>query len=326
MFQLGRYRFESPISLAPMAGVTDSTWRRICVLHGASYAVSEMLASDPRLRDTIKSKARLDFCQTPGIRIAQIAGADPDHLASAARYCVHKAADVIDINMGCPAKKVCKKMAGSALLRDEALVSRILHRVVAAVTVPVSLKIRTGWDIAHRNAVQIARIAEHAGICLITVHGRSRACRYDRAAEYDTIAAVKQELTIPVIANGDIGDGVRAQQVLAHTGCDGLMIGRAALGNPWIFAEVHAYLRGLAYQPPTFATRVQQMRAHVVALHQRYGDVLGVRVARKHVGWYCAHLPGGLELRRAFNLTATAGGQLTRIDAYCAHHDRAWAA
>lgn len=310
-----------------MAGVSDRVFRALCLDHGADYAVAEMIASNPRLRGSDKSRRRLEFAPGAGIRIAQIAGAEPLPLADAARHCVAEGADVIDINMGCPAKKVCNKAAGSALLRDEALVARLLSAVVGAIDVPVTLKLRTGWDLAHRNAPRIARLAEDVGVAALTVHGRTRACAFKGPAEYDTIAAVKQAVSIPVIANGDITDPVIAARVLAQTGCDGLMIGRAAYGNPWIFRELKAALNK---EPPPASPSVAHilatMAAHLDALYELYGERAGTRIARKHVGWYAARLPGGGALRQAFNRSDSARTQLALINHYENNNEGAMAA
>jgi len=320
VLRLGRFEFECPISLAPMAGVSDRVFRNLCRQHGADYTVSEMVASDPRLRSSDKTRRRLDQTGASGIRIAQIAGAEPAALAGAALHCVERGAEVIDINMGCPAKKVCNKLAGSALMRDEALVAALLGAVIAAVDVPVTLKMRTGWDPAHRNAPVIARLAESAGVALVTVHGRTRACGYKGEVEYETIAQVKSEVSIPVVANGDIRTVAEARRVLAVTGCDGLMIGRGAFGNPWIFAELKAGLRGdKSFAVPTTGQVVSTMGQHVAALHEFYGCQIGTRVARKHIGWYADHLPGGKAFRQEFNRIETADAQLAHIVNY--HND-----
>ena len=317
MFRLGSYEFDRPIVLAPMAGVSDRVFRELCKRHGADYAVSEMVTCDPRLRQSDKTQRRLDQNATSGIKIVQIAGADPDALANAARYCVDNGADVVDINMGCPAKKVCSKLAGSALMRDEHLVGTLLKAVVAAVDVPVTLKMRTGWDSANRNAPRLAKLAEDIGIKLLTVHGRTRACRFNGSAEYDTIATIKQSVNIPVLANGDIRSGATATAVLNYTGCDGLMIGRAANGYPWIFAQVQASLKEAA--PATTPSQddiVSTMREHVTGLHNFYGEKVGCRVARKHVGWYAQYLSDGEALRRDFNRIEHASAQLDLLNNY----------
>jgi tRNA-dihydrouridine synthase B len=315
VFQLGNFEFDCPIILAPMAGVSDSVFRRICLHHGADYAVSEMIASDPHLLNRAKTRRRLDQRGARGLRVVQIAGAEPALLANAARHCVDQGADVIDINMGCPAKKVCHGQAGSALMRDEHKVAALLTAVVGAVDVPVTLKMRTGWDPGHRNAPLIARMAEAIGVRLLTIHGRTRACGFKGNAEYDTIAQVKQVVAIPVIANGDIRSAVQARRVLAVTGCDGLMIGRAAYGNPWIFAELKAVLRGADVPArPATAAILETMVQHVRGLHELYGDQIGARVARKHVGWYAEYLAGGRALCQAFNRIETARAQTVYLD------------
>jgi tRNA-dihydrouridine synthase B len=303
-----------------MAGVSDSVFRNLCRQQGADYTVSEMISSNPRLRSSDKTRRRLDHGGASGIRIVQIAGAEPAALAGAARHCVEHGAQVIDINMGCPAKKVCNKLAGSALMRDEGLVAVLLAAVIAAVDVPVTLKMRTGWDPAHRNAAVIARMAEAAGVALLTIHGRTRACGYQGDIDYETIAEVKSVVSIPVIANGDIRTVADARRVLAVTGCDGLMIGRAAYGNPWIFAELKAGLRGdKTFARPTLDQVVAAMGKHVGGLHEFYGRQIGARVARKHIGWYANHLPGGKAFRQEFNRIETADAQLAHINNY--HND-----
>lgn len=326
-FRLGKFQFRQPLVVAPMAGVSDRVFRALCLDHGADYAVAEMIASNPRLRGSDKSRRRLEFAPGAGIRIVQIAGAEPLALAEAARHCVGEGADVIDINMGCPAKKVCNKAAGSALLRDESLVASLLSAVVNAVDVPVTLKFRTGWDPAHRNAPRIARLAEDVGVAALTIHGRTRACAFKGAVEYDTIAAVKQTVSIPVIANGDITDPAVAARVLAYTRCDGLMIGRAAYGNPWIFREMKAALSNAPLPAAPDVTQIRAtMAAHVDALYGLYGERAGTRIARKHVGWYAARLPGGGALRQAFNRTESARAQLALINHYENNNEGAMAA
>lgn len=314
--QLGPYTFDHPLILAPMAGVSDRVFRAVCRARGADYAPSEMTAANPRLQSSLQTRRRRDLHGEASPRIVQIAGADPHEMAAAARAAVAHGAEIVDINMGCPAKRVCHRLAGSALLRDEPLVAEILAAVVAAVPVPVTLKTRTGWDRATRNAVRIARLAESLGIRALTLHGRTRACGYHGAAEYDTIAEVKAAVRIPVIANGDIDSPAKARAVLAHTGADGLMIGRAAQGDPWIFARIRAALvdgRRLAMPGPEEVRRT--LRAHVAGLHAFYGELLGVRIARKHAGWYFARWYGnGAALRAAFNALVHARAQLDFID------------
>jgi tRNA-dihydrouridine synthase B len=282
-----------------------------------------MIASNPRLRGTTKTLRRMDHAGERAPVSAQIAGADPGQLAAAARFNVERGAQIIDINMGCPAKKVCNVAAGSALLRDEALVARILDAVVNAVEVPVTLKIRTGWDRERRNAVSVARIAEAAGIRALSVHGRTRADAFQGDAEYDTIAAVKSAVTIPVIANGDIDSPEKAAAVLRHTAADALMIGRAAQGRPWIFREINAFLEEGRHAPaPSLGEMRTVLVDHVAALHRFYGEAQGLRVARKHVCWYTAQLPGGAELRQAFNRLESAQAQLDALESYFIGLDR----
>lgn len=317
VFRLANFEFDRPLVVAPMAGVSDKVFRNLCLDHGADYAVSEMVASNPRLRDTDKTRRRLDSHGVNGLRVVQIAGAEPRLLADAARHCVDEGAQIIDINMGCPAKKVCNKLAGSALLRDEGLVAALLTAVVNAVDVPVSLKMRTGWDSQHRNAPRIARMAESIGVQLLTIHGRTRACGFKGEAEYETAARIKSEVAIPVIANGDIRNAHDARRLLAASGCDGLMIGRAAYGNPWVFAEMKAALDGRESPArPGSDAVVATMAYHVRGLHALYGESIGVRVARKHVGWYAEHLGDDGLFRRAFNRIEAAQAQLAHIDNY----------
>jgi tRNA-dihydrouridine synthase B len=300
--------------VAPMAGVTDRPFRQLCRRLGAGYAVSEMVASDPRLFDTPKTRRRIDHAGEPAPIAVQIAGADPRQLAEAARYNVARGAQIVDINMGCPAKKVCNAAAGSALLSDEALVARILDAVVAAVDVPVTLKIRTGPDPLRRNALAIARIAEDAGVAALTVHGRTRACMFTGAVEYDTIAAVKASVTIPVIANGDIDSPERARDVLARTGADAIMIGRAAQGRPWIFREIAHFLdTGRRLPPPTVDEARELILAHLADHYAFHGEDAGVRVARKHLGWYVRDLAHGAAARAEFNVAQTAGAQIAAV-------------
>lgn len=300
-----------------MAGVTDRPFRNLCRAFGAALAVSEMVASNPALQATAKTQRRTDHAGEAEPISAQIAGADPRLLADAAKLNVDRGAHIIDINMGCPAKKVCNLAAGSALLRDEALVGRILDAVVAATAAPVTLKIRTGWDATRRNAVRIARMAEHAGIQAITVHGRTRADAFRGEAEYDTIAEVKSRVGITVIANGDIDTPQKARSVLRRTGADGLMIGRAAQGKPWIFREIGHYLEHAERAAPIARAELRAVLiAHVCDLHAFYGDFVGIRVARKHVSWYTQCLPGSIAFRHAFNALDAAQAQLDAIERY----------
>jgi tRNA-dihydrouridine synthase B len=312
--------------LAPMAGVTDRPFRQLCRRLGAALAASEMTTSDARLRHTLKSRRRLDHEGESAPIVVQVAGGDAARVAEAARINAAEGAQVIDINMGCPAKKVCNQAAGSALLRDEALVARIVEATVAAVDIPVTLKIRTGWDPSNRNGVTIARIAESAGIASLAVHGRTRADHYQGEAEYDTIAAIKAAVSIPVFANGDITTPQKAAAVLARTGCDGVMIGRAAQGRPWIFREVNAWLAGEPVPPPPGPAELRDiMLAHFEALYALYGSDAGVRVARKHLGWYLAaagHLgPEGEAFRRRWVALATPAEQSTEVQGFFAGLD-----
>lgn len=285
-----------------MAGVTDLPFRRLCREMGAGLVVSEMVAADPTTWDTRKSRLRIQFGEEPAPRSVQIAGYDPEMMAEAARFNVSRGAEIIDLNMGCPAKKVCKRAAGSALLRDPKLVTDILHAVVAAVDVPVTLKIRTGWDRQNRNAVSIAKIAEQAGIAALAVHGRTRACRFVGEVEYDTIAEVVDAVSMPVLANGDITDPIKAVKVLNHTGAAAVMIGRGAQGNPWIFQQINHYLeQGNLLPAPSFGQIGQMMERHLQALHAFYGEVAGVRISRKHIGWYSSQFSDGKAFSQHFN-------------------------
>lgn len=284
---IGPYKMPNRLVLAPMAGVTDRPFRQLCREFGAGLTPSEMLTADTRLWDTAKSRRRLDYEGEPGPVVVQIAGAQPQMLVTAAREAVSRGAQIIDINMGCPAKKVCRRLAGSALLKDEDLVERILAAVVDGVDVPVTLKIRTGWDIEHRNGLRIARIAERCGIMALAVHGRTRACRFQGKAEYRTIRQIKQAVAIPVIANGDIDSPQKAVRVLEETKADGIMIGRAAQGRPWLFSQIDFYCRHGKLKPAPANPQVRDiMLAHLQNLYRFYGEYTGVRVARKHLGWY----------------------------------------
>jgi tRNA-dihydrouridine synthase B len=300
-----------------MAGVTDRPFRQLCKQLGAGYAVSEMAASNPRLWASEKTSRRIDHAGEMEPKAVQIAGADPQDLADCARFNVERGAQIIDINMGCPVKKVCNSWCGSALLQHEDLVERILHAVVRAVDVPVTLKFRTGWDRQNRNALRIARLAEQAGIQMLTLHGRTRADGYKGDAEYDTIAAVKAAVAIPVVANGDITTPEKARYVLDYTGADAVMIGRAAQGRPWICREIDHYLRTGARLPPPLVEEVRQlMHEHLPAHYAFYGDYLGVRTARKHIGWYVQDLPGGEEFRQRMNLLESTAEQLAAVDGF----------
>lgn len=317
MVRIGPYTLDNALILAPMAGVTDLPFRLLCRRLGAGLAVSEMLIADSRLWNTRKSRLRLDHTGEPEPRSVQIAGGDPEMLAEAARLNAERGAQIIDINMGCPAKKVCNKAAGSALMKDEALVKEILHAVVQAVSVPVTLKMRSGWDTENRNAPRIARMAEDAGIQALAVHGRTRACAYRGNAEYDTIAAVKTAVSIPVFANGDVDSPEKARQILRHTGADGLLIGRAAQGNPWIFREIDHFLRtGNKLPSPPLSEIRETLIGHLKALHQFYGDPMGVRIARKHVGWYLQVHDQDGTFRKYFNVLDDRTAQLDSIESY----------
>ena len=310
MFNIGPYQIQNQTVLAPMAGVTDLPFRRLCRKMGAGLVVSEMVAADPNTWSTRKSRLRVQFGDEPAPRSVQIAGYDPQMMAEAALFNVQLGAEIIDINMGCPAKKVCKRAAGSALLQNPELVERILTAVVSAVDVPVTLKIRTGWDRQNRNAETIARIAEDSGVAALAVHGRTKACRFVGEVEYDTIAKVVDAVSIPVLANGDITDPQRAVSVLKHTGAAAVMIGRAAQGNPWIFNQINHYLKyDQPLAPPSMEECSQVMSEHLLALHEFYGETGGVRISRKHIGWYINPLPGGKEFTRVFNTLETTEQQ-----------------
>jgi len=315
--RIGPHLLPNNLAVAPMAGVTDRPFRTLCKRLGAGYAVSEMVASNPRLRDTDLSRRRIDHAGEFAPIAVQIAGADPRLMAEAARYNVERGAQIIDINMGCPAKKVCNAAAGSALLGDEPLVAAILAAVVGAVAVPVTLKIRTGPRPDARNAVTIARIAENAGVQALTVHGRTRACAFVGAVEYDTIAAVKRAVRIPVIANGDIATPEVAAAVLQHTGADAVMIGRAAQGRPWIFREIaHFLATGEHLLPPTVAEARALIVAHLHDHYAFYGEVTGLRTARKHLGWYTEALADGASFRRSMCAAQTTAEQLAVVREY----------
>lgn len=313
--RIGRHLLATPVILAPMAGVTDKPFRLLCKRMGAGLAVSEMTISDPRFWNTSKSRHRMDHDGEPAPISVQIAGTDPQMLADAARYNVDHGAEIIDINMGCPAKKVCNVWAGSALMRDESLVARILEAVVASVDVPVTLKIRTGWDADNRNAPAIARIAQNAGIQALTVHGRTRDQHYTGVAEYETVAAIKAEAHIPVMVNGDIDSPQKAKRVLELTGCDAVMVGRAAQGRPWIFREIAHYLAtGVELPMPELQEVRDVLLSHLDALHVFYGEEMGVRIARKHLGWYAKDRPENAAFRAVVNRATDAHTQrkLTR--------------
>ncbi|MEA3194094.1 MAG: tRNA-dihydrouridine synthase [Betaproteobacteria bacterium] len=313
--KVGALELRNGLFVAPMAGITDRPFRRLARRFGAALAVSEMLSSRPELRDSRKTRLRMDHAGESGPISVQIAGADPLQLADAARFNVGHGAEIIDINMGCPAKKVCNVAAGSALLEDEDRVARILDAVVAAVAVPVTLKIRTGPAPQRRNAVRIARIAEAAGIQMLAIHGRTRACMFTGDAEHATIAEVKSRVRIPVIANGDVRSGEDARRVLDLTGADGIMIGRAAQGRPWLFREIAHYLAtGERLAPPPPAERGAVLIEHLEGLDSLYGAEQGARVARKHIGWAVRELPGGEALRSAANSMQTVSEQREAVN------------
>jgi tRNA-dihydrouridine synthase B len=309
--QIGPYRIDPPVVLAPMAGVTDKPFRLLCKQLGAGLAVSEMTTADPRLWQTRKSLRRMDHAGEPEPVSVQIAGYDPLMLAEAARFNVANGAQIIDINMGCPAKKVCNVWSGSALLQDEPLVARIVKAVVDAVDVPVTLKIRTGWDRQNRNALTIAKIAEDAGIAALAVHGRTRADKYEGEAEYDTIAAVKASVRIPILANGDVVSPQQAKHVLDVTGADAVMVGRGAQGRPWIFREISHYLAtGETLPEPTPAEVGEILVHHLEHLYAFYGELQGVRIARKHLGWYAKDRAENAAFRDVVNRAENAQDQL----------------
>ena len=317
--RIGTHLISPPLVLAPMAGVTDKPFRLLCKRMGAGYAVSEMTTSDPRLWRTKKSLWRMEHTGEPDPIGVQIAGSDPQALAEAARYNVAHGAQIVDVNMGCPAKKVCNVYAGSALLQDEPLVARILAAVVQAVTVPVTLKIRTGWNRDNRNGARIARIAQDSGIAALAVHGRTRADLYAGEAEYDTIAAIKQAVTIPVFANGDVDTPRKAKAVLDRTGCDGLLIGRAAQGRPWIFREIaHFLATGQELPPPSTDEVGTILIEHLENLYAFYGEQQGVRIARKHLGWYAKERTENIAFRSVVNRAESATEQLRLTREYFA--------
>ena len=320
--RIGPHTIAPAVVLAPMAGVTDKPFRLLCKRMGAGLAVSEMTTADPRLWNTRKSLRRMDHDGEPEPVSVQIAGYDPGMLAEAARYNADNGAQIVDINMGCPAKKVCNVWSGSALLQDEPLVARILHAVVKAVDVPVTLKIRTGWDREHRNALTIARIAEDAGIAALAVHGRTRADKYEGEAEYATIAAVKASVSIPVLANGDIVDPVKAREVLRSTGADAVMIGRGAQGRPWIFREIAHHLETGGFLPEQTPREVRDILvSHLEHLYAFYGEMMGVRIARKHLGWYAKDRAENAAFRHVVNRADSAVEQLRLTREYFAALD-----
>lgn len=317
MTRIGQHILSSPLILAPMAGITDLPFRKLCRQFGAGLAVSEMVTSDTTLWHTRKSQQRLTRGDEVGPISIQIAGSEPEQMALAAVENAKLGADIIDINMGCPAKKVCKKAAGSSLLRDEGLVQDILHAVVEAVDIPVTLKIRTGWDSEQRNACRIAQIAEQAGIQALAIHGRTRADRFNGDAEYQTIADVVSQCNLPVFANGDITDPIKAKRVLESTGAAGLLIGRGAQGQPWLFEQINHYLvHGELLPTPPAEARAKIIREHIAAIHAFYGEHLGVRIARKHVGWYMQFDQHSSETRAIFNRAESPAEQFQILQHY----------
>ena len=319
--RIGSYELKNRVLAAPMAGVTDRPFRRLCRRLGAGYAVAEMAASNPRLWASEKTMRRLNHDGEQAPVAVQLAGADPLMLSEAARYNAARGAQIIDINMGCPAKKVCAVAAGSALLRDEILVARILRAVVAAVDVPVTLKYRTGWSPGDRNAVRIARLAEESGVRMLTLHGRTRACGFSGAAEYGTIAEVKRAVTIPVVANGDIDSPRKARAVLDATGADAVMVGRAALGRPWIFGDIESYLATGEVRPPPSVDEIRPLlQEHLHEHYAFYGTVQGVRSARKHLAWYTRRLAGGEDFCARMNRIEEPHEQAAALDAFLREH------
>ena len=311
MLRIGPYQLASPFFLAPMAGISDAPFRRVCRYFGAGMTTSEMTTADISLWNRPTSKRRLDIDSDAQPRVVQIAGSEPAQMAIAAGLCVDRGAQIIDINMGCPAKSVCKKQAGSALLRDERLVGRILDAVVAAVEVPVTLKIRTGWDRDHINGIAVARLAESCGIQALAVHGRTRACRFKGEAEYETIAQIKSAVDIPVIANGDIRTVEKSLEVFRLSSADALMIGRGTQGRPWIFRELNYFYKTGKEAPPLAKTELRDiMLGHLNDMHQFYGDTTGVRMARKHLAWYCTSLEKSEEFRSQVVRVDSASGQI----------------
>lgn len=315
--QLGPYTLANKVFVAPMAGITDYPFRKICRQFGAGYAVSEMIAANPQLWKTQKSRTRLLSFDNETPRAVQILGADPQTMAECARYVIDLGAQIIDINMGCPAKKVCNACSGSALLKDERLVARILESVVKAVDVPVTLKYRTGWNAAHQNAVEIAQLAEKIGIAMLVLHGRTRDAFYSGKAEYDTIKKVKEKVSIPVVVNGDIDSPQKAQVVLNETGADAVMIGRAALGRPWIFKEISHYLKtGQLLTKPTLEEIYKIVREHLANHYHFYDEKLGIRNAIKHIRWYIINLPYTDAIKKEINTSKTPQEQMQCVDRF----------
>lgn len=314
--QIGPYTLQNNLILAPMAGITDRPFRELCRQFGVGLAVSEMVASNPSLQKHRRTLLKTDYTGETGLRSVQILGTDPQQMADAAVINQQRGAQIIDINMGCPAKKVCSVAAGSALLRNETLVKKILDAIVNAVDIPVTLKIRTGWDTENKNAINIAQIAEQSGIAALTIHGRTRACKFKGEAEYNTIKQVKQTVNIPIIANGDITDADKAQQVLKYTKADAIMIGRAAQGKPWIFDEIQQHLTGIKnYKKPSLKDIELIINNHLEHLYSFYGNISGVRIARKHIGWYFDNL-GSISVadKKRIYQTLDASQQLAMVN------------
>ena len=315
--RIGSYELKNRILLAPMVGITDQPFRRLCAHYGAGLTFSEMMSTNPQVWHTEKSKLRLAHSEELGLNAVQIAGSDPLEMAQAAAINVAYGAEIIDINMGCPAKKVNRKLAGSALLQFPDLVERILKEVVNAVDVPVTLKIRTGWDKANRNCVQIGKIAEQSGIQALTIHGRTKECLFEGEAEYDNIRAVKQSISIPVIANGDIDSASKAKKVLEYTGADAIMIGRASLGNPWLFQAMEALVEhDTIIQTPSLREKCGHILRHIQELHQFYGEQKGYRIARKHVAWYLQGIQPDSVFRQTFNAINEPKEQLIVLEGF----------
>jgi len=315
LFEIGPYEITSRTLLAPMAGITDKPFRAICKKQGAGLTTSEMVTSDLDLINSKKTKLRLSFSEFDSPRSVQIVGSDPKKLAEAAKFNVRNGAQIIDINMGCPAKKVCNVASGSALLKNEKLVANILATVVNSVDVPVTLKTRTGWSKQNRNGLAIAKIAENEGVAALAVHGRTKECAFTGNAEYETIAKIKEQTSIPIFVNGDITSPEKAKQVLDFTNADAVMIGRAAFGNPWIFREINHYLRtGDFLQKPDLFERQKCLVEHITKLHKLYGEFRGLRIARKHINWYCSAIEGYTSVRKVINGTESANEQLARIN------------
>lgn len=315
--KIGPYTFDNQVILAPMAGVTDLPYRELCREHGAGAVVAEMLTSDQNLWSSRKSSFRQIQKQESGLRWIQILGNDPEQMASAAKQCEIKGAHIIDINMGCPAKKVCKKAAGSALLQDEKLVQKILETVVAAVDIPVTLKIRTGWSKENKNAFTIGKIAEQSGIAALSIHGRTRQCKYTELAEHETTSQLKQTLSIPIIVNGDVVSAKKAKTTLDQSNADGIMVGRAALGNPWLFREIDRYINhNEIIAAPGLEELHQTISKHIQALHEFYGAHLGVRIARKHLSWYEESFPNAINFKSTFNRLDSCHAQSDLINTF----------